>query len=149
GYATHRQKVDRQRPCPCLFSEANQISIKCGLTGGLLGRSICELVCGPRAARITQGLCSRRFFPFKIQGEGHGLAFLEITVRPATMSTAGRRPKSSSAAVRPDGCACTDSREPASNPGTAYIAPAHGSASPSAAARRRAQRSGACYSQGI
>src|SRR6267142_1248048 len=75
GYATHRQKVDRQRPCPCLFSEANQISIKRGLTGGLLGRSICELVCGPRVARVTQGLCSRRFFPFEIQGEGHDFSF--------------------------------------------------------------------------
>ena len=70
-----------------------------------------------------------------------------FTARPATTLTADRSLKSWSVAARPDGCACRDSREPASSC-SACSARVRGSASSSVAARCRGRRSDVCCSQG-
>ncbi len=71
-----------------------------------------------------------------------------LTSLPATRSKLGRELRSSLTGAPPDGCACRGIVEPASNPCSAYSAPARGWASPSAGARCSAPPSDACHSRG-
>src|SRR6516225_8388893 len=59
------------------------------------------------------GIRNRRNYWFSTEG-GHGCLELGVSIicRPATTSMPGRSPRSSSAAARPDGCACTDVSSP-------------------------------------